>query len=188
LTQGWRLVNGSELYNLADDPGQGRDVATDHPQRVSSTREAYEAWWASLEPSLERYGRIVVGDPGENPSELTCMDWHAELPDIPWDQTLIDRMTASNGYWMIDVARAGRYEFVLRHKPVAAAFPLQATRARVRVGDVHVDTAVSFGATDVRLTLDLPAGPARLDTWLIDERQQESRGAFFVEVRRLERS
>ena len=45
----WRLINGTELYRLADDPGQRRDIAGDHPEIVDTLREAYEAWWTLCE-------------------------------------------------------------------------------------------------------------------------------------------
>jgi arylsulfatase A-like enzyme len=186
LIQDWRLINGEELYDLTFDPGQTTDLAVQHPDRVAALRAAYEAWWTGLEPSFSRYAKIVIGAPQENPAHLTCMDWHADLRDIPWDQSLIDRMPPSNGYWMIDVARAGHYEFVLRHKPAVAEFPLRATRAEVRVGAEQATMPVLDDATEARLALNLPAGPARLDTRLTDAERGESRGAFFVEIRRVE--
>jgi hypothetical protein len=38
----------------------------------------------------------------------------------------------------------------------------------------------------VTLQLELEPGPARLQTWLIDEAAGRSRGAFFIEARRLD--
>ncbi|MGH8021220.1 MAG: arylsulfatase [Opitutaceae bacterium] len=182
MTSRWRLVDGRELYDIHRDPGQAVDIAAQHPEVVARLRANYEAWWRSLEPSFSRFGYIVVGAPQENPSRLTCMDWHAPTVQlIPWNQEQINRMPKANGWWMIDVARAGRYAVTLRHKPEQVAFPLQAGRARVKVGDVEAAAPIVEGAQEVKLTLDLPAGPARLETWLIDTANEETRGAFFVE-------
>lgn len=182
MTDRWRLVDGAELYDMSVDPGQATNVAAAHPEVVAKLRAAYEAWWPSLEPAIQRYGHIVVGA-DDRPVRFTCMDWHAPtVAEIPWDQSHINAMPAVNGWWKIEAARAGRYAITLRHKPAAAAFPLRATRARVRCGSVEASASVSAGATSVTLRLDLPAGPARLDTELIDEAAGESRGAFFVEV------
>jgi arylsulfatase A-like enzyme len=183
LTDRWRLVNGAELYDMAADPGQAVDVGGANPAVVQSLRAAYEDWWAGLGPALGRFGHIVIGGGAAGPVRFTCMDWHAPtVREIPWDQPQIDAMPAVNGWWMLEVARAGRYAVTLRHKPVEAAFPLQATRARVRVGAVEASASVPVGAAAVTLTLDLPAGPARIETTLLDEASGRSRGAFFVDI------
>ena len=187
MTERWRLNNGSELYDMRGDPGQTNDVAAAHAGIVAALRERYEAWWESLAPALLRHGYIVVGSEHENPAQLNCMDWHDDdVKNIPWNQTQIKETRWANGYWMIDVERAGHYEFTLRQQPDEAHFPLQANRARVVVGGAEAKAFVTEGATRVKLTLRLPAGPAKLQTWLYDDADGKSRGAFFVEIQRLE--
>jgi hypothetical protein len=53
------------------------------------------------------------------------------------------------------------------------------------VGDVESSAKVPAGAKNVTLTLELKAGKAKLQTWLIDEGKSTSRGAFYVTVRRV---
>jgi hypothetical protein len=89
-----------------------------------------------------------------------------------------------NGWWTVEVARAGVYRFTLRHMPAEGKAILRATRGRVKVGDVEGTADVPAGATAVSVTLRLVAGPARMETWL--EGKDGSRGAFFVEVQREE--
>jgi hypothetical protein len=112
------------------------------------------------------------------------MDWRADISRIPWDQTQIRSMPIANGFWTIDVAQPGRYQFTLRHQPAAANFPLQATSAQVQVGLSH-RIPIASGATAAQLVLELTAGPARLQTWLTHEPDFITRGAFFVEIQRL---
>jgi hypothetical protein len=115
------------------------------------------------------------------------MDWHAPtVREIPWDQSQINAMTAVNGWWMLDVEREGKYTITLRHKPATANFPLRATAARVKLGTLETTAPVRASATSITLTLDLPEGPARLDTTLAHEASGETRGAFFVEITRRE--
>jgi hypothetical protein len=186
MTQRWRLANGRELYDMESDPGQRTDVAAQHPQIVAELRGSYERWWTDMGPSLARDAYIVVGSKAAPVTELNAMDWHTPLvKDIPWDQTQVKAGPWSNGHWMIEVARAGRYEFTLRQQPAAAKFPLQATRARVRAGETETIAAVPGGATSARLRLDLKPGRMPLQTWLIDGSTDRSRGAFYVEVRKL---
>src|SRR5206468_3271698 len=46
MTDRWRLVNGTELYDLTADPGQSKDLARQHPALLSELRKAYESWYA----------------------------------------------------------------------------------------------------------------------------------------------
>lgn len=187
LTKRWRLMHGRELYDIQADPGQSADIAADHPEVVDELRERYEDWWRSLEPAFTRYPRIVLGGDSAESVQLNCMDWHAPLAQIPWNQPMIDRLPEANGYWMVEVARPGRYEFILRHKPQQVAFALQAQQARVRCDDLEVVEPVTEGADHASLELQLPAGPAQLQTWLESNDGSASRGAFFVDIRYLGR-
>ncbi|HWL15269.1 MAG TPA: arylsulfatase [Opitutus sp.] len=185
LTERWRLVNGSELYDIEGDRGQNHDIGDAHPDIVRELRARYESWWDSLAPVRASHAAIVVGAPQENPTTLNAMDWHNDdIRQIPWNQPQIVAMPWANGYWWIEVAEAGNYEFTLRHQPWEAKFPLQATAARVVVNDRVAEVALPAAATSVALKLALPAGAAKLQTWLLDAAAGKTRGAFFVEVRR----
>jgi hypothetical protein len=182
MTARWRLVNGRELYDMPADPGQERDLCGEQPEVVARLRAAYDDWWQSLTPVFDEHVRIVLGDNAENPAQLTCHDWHGE--DVPWSQAAVQRDPQANGFWMVEIAHAGRYEFTLRTRPPHAARSLDALTARIQVGDTQAQESVPAGATESRLTLTLEAGPAGMQTWL-EGRDGSSRGAYFVDVRRL---
>jgi arylsulfatase A-like enzyme len=183
MTQRWRCVDGHELYEIASDPGQTRDIAAQHPDVVAQLRTRYEEWWTSLAPAMARYAYLVVGADQENPTEINCMDWHDDdVHNIPWNQRQILAAPRANGYWMIEAERPGRYEFTLRQQPAVAAFPIQGARACLKVGGHEAVAPISAGATAVTLTLTLPAGPAKMQTWFADENGVDLRGAFFVTV------
>lgn len=186
LTDRWRFVHGRELFDIQMDPRQTTDIAADYPDVVNRLTAAYEQWWASLLPVAERNVHIVIGSDHEPVTHLTCMDWRADISRIPWDQTLIRSMPIANGFWTIDIAQQGRYQFTLRHQPAAANFPLQATIAQVQVGQLTRSIPIQAGATAAQLVLELDAGPARLQTWLTHEPDFITRGAFFVQIERLE--
>jgi hypothetical protein len=183
MTDRWRLVNGKELYDMQADPGQKKDVAADHAEVVTRLRKVYDAWWADVSRRFDGYGYIVLGSEKENPSRLTCHDWHGE--EAPSGQARIKAQPFINGYWVVEIERDGRYEVTLRRQPQGAEIPLEATRARVKVGEVTEEAKVEPDAKSATLTLKLKAGKARLQTWLIDEGKDRSRGAFYVTVRRL---
>jgi arylsulfatase A-like enzyme len=182
MTSRFRLVNGRELYDITRDPGQLEDVAARYPDVVQRMRTAYEVWWEDLSPSFDQDVRIVIGSDEANLTTLTCHDWHSE--DVPWNQQSVERDPEANGYWLIEVAQAGRYEFELRLRPPGVSRPLSAGRAIVAVDEARSEVAVSAGDEWVRLTMDLKAGSARLQTW-VEESAGPTRGAYFVIVRRL---
>ena len=184
MTDRWRLVDGRELYDIRADPGQQLDLAAQYPNAVLDLRAAYEKWWNDISGRFGEFVPIVIGTSAENPTRLTCHDWHAPDESVPWDQRMIARAPEANGFWAVDIARAGRYRITLRQQPPQAKFPIAAAQARVSIGDVRAECPVPPGATDVALEMTLAAGQARVQTWLI-EKEGKSRGSFFVDVERL---
>jgi arylsulfatase A-like enzyme len=182
MTDRWRLVNGKELYDMTTDPGQRMDIAAAHANVVAELRQSYERWWADISKRFDEYCDIVLGSEQENLSSLCCHDWHGEL--APSGQDSVRKRVVANGFWAVSVARAGTYEIVLRQQPAVAPLPIQAATARLTIGSIDISQPVPQGATAVTFRLALAAGPTRLQTW-VTEASGTSRGAYYVEVRRL---
>jgi arylsulfatase A-like enzyme len=183
MTERWRLIDGKALYDLQADPGQKRDLAASQPETVRQLRAEYEKWWASLAPRFAEACCLSIGAPQENPVKLTCHDWHSEGVLTTWDQSVIASRRQDNGWWTLQVERAGTYTFRMQDLPdeAKADKTMQAVRARMKIGGVDLQQDIPPEATSVQFTADLPAGPARMDTWLI-EANGDSRGAPFVYV------
>ena len=123
MSQGWRLINGKELYNMESDPGQEKDLSDKNPQKVEKMRAFYDAWWAELEPTFARTTELHIGHPDHPVVYLTSHDWIQEAYP-PWNQQqnrakLPVRSSSKGlkhlGYWAIKVLKAGNYEIrVLR--------------------------------------------------------------------------
>ena len=113
----WRLVNGVELYNTLDDPGQENDIASAHPERVKNLQAFYDDWWTSIQSDF-RYAEIPIGDIAANPAILTAHDMHT-ADNLPWNQVQIRKGEANpNGYYSIKVIEDGAYQFKLyRYSP-----------------------------------------------------------------------
>jgi arylsulfatase A-like enzyme len=186
MTARWRLVNGTQLYDINADPGQTTDVAAAHGPVVSELRTAYEGWWTSLEPGFDETVRIGIGSPAENPAALTSHDWRTDdEAQVVWNAGQVGAAHAGNGYWAIDVVRGGRYEVELRRWPRPSRLGLDAQRARLVVGGVELEQATSPFDASATFELALAAGPTTLQTWLTG-RGGVTRGAYFVYVRRLD--
>lgn len=184
MTERWRLINGEELYDLSVDPGQERDVSSDHPEIVDALREEYDDWWRELSSHVEAYPRIVLGTEHERPSRLTAHDWHNPASQVPWNQSQIREDPELNGFWAVEMAEAGAYEIELRQRPRGVEHPIDGSTARVRVGNVERSKEIPPGASAVTFRGRLEAGPARLQTWFMDG-DSPLRGAYYVYVRRI---
>lgn len=184
MTDRWRLVNGSKLFDMAADPAQRSDVAGEHPETVSLLRARYEVWWRSLAPAFADYVRIAVGG-AEDPVELMSHDWHTNNAGIPWHQNHIRGGSMTNGPWAIEVCRAGRYEVTLRRWPASLDRAMKAVHASIRFGEVDREVDLAPSATRATFTVTMPAGPAMLLGTL---RRPDGRehGAYFASIRAIQ--
>lgn len=182
MTDRWRLVDGAELYDMQADPGQTRNIAGDNPTVVAIMRQEYKDWYADVSKRFGEYCEIVLGSPEENPTTLSCHDWHG--PNVPWDQTHIRQRLAANGFWAVEVERGGQYEFTLRERPGPARHPIPPGVARLKIGQVDLNKQYGAGMAGIKFLADLKPGKTRLETWLA-ERGGAVRGAYFVDVKYL---
>ncbi len=190
MTERWRLVNGKQLFDIVEDPGQRDDIAAEHADVVAKLRKEYVAWWQSLKPVFDDYVRVELGG-AQTPSELMSHDWHTNDRGTPWHQNHVRNGYLGNGPWAVEVARAGRYEITLRRWPAQLDRAMKCVHASLTIGDVNVGKDVDPSATHATFLIDLPAGPAMLRTTL--RRQMEKgggvkeQGAYFASVRAVDR-
>ncbi|MSR58551.1 MAG: N-acetylgalactosamine 6-sulfate sulfatase [Planctomycetaceae bacterium] len=182
LTDRWRLINGKELYDIRQDPGQMRDLAAKTPEIVAELRRAYDDWWADIFPRFGEYVRIELGSAQANPATLTCHDWHSD--QVPFDHLSVKKDPAANGFWAVEFVRGGTYQVTLRARPQGIAHQFKAGNARLKIGELERSQPVSEGTDAVVFKLPVAAGPTLLQTW-IDDTGGPSRGAFFVDVERI---
>jgi arylsulfatase len=62
--QRYRLVDNQELYDLQADPGETRNVISEHDDVVAKLRASYDRWWDDVQPRL--VNESAVG-PAVNP-------------------------------------------------------------------------------------------------------------------------
>jgi len=185
MTERWRLVNGTELYDIKADPGQQNDVAAAHPEVIAKLTAAYDRWWESLKPTFSEYVRIGLGNEADNPTRLMSHDWLVENQnDSAWHQVHVSRGHLASGPWAVQVTQDGRYRFDLYRWPKHLNQAMQCKNARLKIGEVEVEKEIPLDATEARFELNLKAGPAMLQSWLTNEQGRQF-GAYFVWVERL---
>ncbi len=195
----WRLVADKELYDLATDPAQARNVIAQFPDVAARMRTHYERWWAGVEPRVNEISPIHIGSELENPTLLTPCDW----VDVFFDQQAQVRRVKKNGAWSLFVEHAGDYELALRRWPVEAdaaivapmseykavdgvyrageAFPVAS--AHLKIGDLRQSQSVGPDDKAATFRVTLRAGPTDLQTWFRDADGKEIAGAYYVTAR-----
>ena len=167
MTDRWRLVDDNELYDMKADPGQQQNVIEEHAELAGDLQKNYEHWWAEMMDSADRETEIVIGSDQANPALLTTHDVRGE---VAWNQDQVLAGKFTNGYWPIDVARDGVYEFSLRRwpkevdAPITAAIPVPERLRNLMYYTGHSDYAKTHETSAA-----IPATYARLKVGAFDE-------------------
>ena len=128
------------------------------------------------------YTRFQLGASEENPTLLTVHDWHPTAGSVIWKQDQLgDDTLAINGFWAVNVLRAGRYSIRLSRFPDDAPQAMGATKAVLRIGEQELEKRLDGPEASVSFELDLPQGHGLLQSWLTDK-EGVVRGPYFVHV------
>jgi arylsulfatase A-like enzyme/sucrose-6-phosphate hydrolase SacC (GH32 family) len=192
----WRLIRGKELYNIATDPHQDRNVCARFPEVTAALNAHYDRWYAGARAEWEQTRYITVGSEAANPVILYASDWQGDYCDNRGG--LIG--ARGKGYWDLVVERDGAYEVELRRWPKESgkalvepfenrdwakksARPIAKAQLIVADFDRTVDTlpADQF----VNFTVNLKAGKTRLTANLLDASGKILCGAMYVHVNRV---
>ncbi len=180
-TQRWKLVQPRgtapgpftekprfELYDMAADPFETKDVAGEHPEVVEQLKRAYEAWFKDVGARGFAPPRIFLGSKHENPTLLTRQDWRG--PRASWDANGL-------GHWEVEVPEAGDFEIKL-------IFPAGgAGSVHFGLGKVNLAKEIAKGDTECVLgPVRLEAGAGKLEAWV--EREGRTAGVHYVEAKR----
>jgi len=198
----WRLVAAEELYDVAADRAQEKNLASEKLDVVKAMRDHYETWWRGVELLVNEFVPISIGAAQQPVVELTSGDWEGIYADNTGHlRSAVGGPTG--GHWNIQVETAGEYEFTLRRWPeqtgvalgdkhdAQTAGPNAASRAFPNIAQgileiANIERAAKADPKSQGVTLDvtLPAGRTTLEAWFMDEAGDDLCGAFFVTVRK----
>ncbi len=203
----WRLVHGTELYDVRADRAQKNDLIGKNPDIAKKMKDHYEKWWSELEPLSGKFVATSIGAKAQPLTSLTSSDWQ----DLYTDNAGHVSMAAGGprgGVWQIDVETAGEYEIALRRWPRELELPLSAglspppfqlkgkkvTVLPVAAAKVAIQgktaSAKSSGkdAKEIVLRLTLERGTTQMQAWFQDAGGADLAGAFYAYVRPLSAS
>ncbi len=207
----WRLVNGKELYDMANDKIQAKNVIDQHPLVVEKLALGYEKWWQSImdEGPNERYAYIKVGSEKENPSRINAHDMLTGKHGSAWHQNGATSASQATGRWKIEFVEDGEYSISLRRFPresglaINAAFPAQekiVELERAKIGSEKEDFEQAYiyvanlegtknieeGQQEVTFTGYVSAGKYDMEAQLIDSAKRVY-PAYYVYIEKLPR-
>lgn len=117
----WRLINRTELYNLAEDCSQQQNIADQHPEIVQELQDAYEKWWQLCSDQMDDDIPLSIGAEGHDLAVLRAHDLRDDT-EGSWicGQNQVRKGTTCAGWWEVMVETEGEYEFELRRWPEEA--------------------------------------------------------------------
>lgn len=187
----WRLVHKDQLYNIADDPGQKRNLIDKFPTVAQKMAEHYEEWYNGVAPNLDQQHYVIVGSEHENPVKLFSSEWKGDYCANP---RALKRATAV-GYWPIEVDKTGTYKIKLRRWPeesgkkltdsfdgVKPAGAVSVAKVRLKVGDFEESITPLPEAQVATFTVPLATGRTQLTAELLDSSGEVICGAMYVSV------
>jgi len=207
----WRLIGGTELYDMQADFGQRTDVSARHGDVVADIRAGYERWWETVSEQFDRDIPFVIGGSDET-VRLTTHDIRNETCITAWHQVHVRRGTAVSGWWEIDVRKAGKYAFELRRWPEEAGGALAAgiegddvewrrdvigekragnhsggeaiaiRWAQITVGGVNYQMEVDPDSPTATFEVELTEGPDRLFAAFYD-RKERTIAPYYIYIR-----
>ncbi len=189
----FRLVKGTELYDIKEDPAQEKNVATEHPGVLSRMREYYEHWWRGVEPRVNEFVTTTLGSEKQPVVELTSSDWE----NIYADNSNHIRQGVGGprgGHWNVLVDRAGNYEITVRRWPADKQLALSAALdeksksfpiagAKLTIGEQALSAKANAQDQAVTFKLSLKPGQFKLQSWFQNAAGEDQCGAYFADVR-----
>ena len=204
MSDKYRLVNGTELYNIIDDPSQQNDIAEQHPEIVDQYREVYEVWWTDVSERFDEYTGIIIGSKIQNPVHITSHDWHSES-QVPWHQRHVRAGIQENGFWILDVEETGEYEITLSRWPLHLQHPISSgkierpaipgtsvgeskrggvlaiAKAKIKFGEQSLEKKVRKDDFKVSFKIKLKSGEGQhFQSWF--EGEQINMGAYYIKI------
>lgn len=192
LWRQWRLVHGSELYDVVADRAQEHDIAADHPQIVAQLRTDYERWWATVNGRLRDFVPVAVGNAAEPVVELASSDWQ----DVYADNARHIRQGVGGprgAPWNIQVERAGLYDIELQRWPFSLSvaldgnvdppgtvMPIRAATLTIAGTTTRIELPAASPSARFRVRLD--TGRTQLHGWFQDANGSDLCGAYFARI------
>jgi arylsulfatase A len=134
---GLKLHHSGELYDLAADPGEERNIASERPDKVRELRTEFERFFQDVAGRKYERVPIEIGRADENPVEIDLTWGEATGKVVPqyrrYNSDTLDNWTSLNDSvsWKVDVTEPGTYEMILSY---GCGVDQENSRVHVQIG------------------------------------------------------
>ncbi len=212
-THRWRLINGKQLYDIQKDRGQNDNVFEQHPNVAADLISQYESYWTTLGEMNYPHARPVIGSLYQHETWLNTISWvKSDESPHSWNQRHVLSGAKLSGFWPVEIAEDGLYQFEVRRWPREIDFtmrdslPLQMEsdilmrgrpfrkgkgkailidKVRLKVGDQIEERMIGNTEKTVSFDIYLNEGETDIQSWFYTE-SGDSLSAYYVYVSRLE--
>jgi hypothetical protein len=200
LWKKWRLVNGTELYDISSDPGQQNNLYDQQEDVVQKMRAHYERWAEETLPVMEQENYVTIGTTHEAITWLSACNWTGSYADN-WGN-LADVEGNKFGHWNLDVAFSGDYEVSLYmfhpslQNPLNQGYdgfsiipPRPVAKAQLLLDDKTETVDTRPGDTHASFRVKLDQGQqVKLEGRFLDSEGNPLCGSFYTFVQKLDES
>lgn len=212
-TEKWRLINKKELYDIKDDPSQKNNIAEQNPEVVANLSRKYNDYWDELDVDNNPYPRPIIGSEFQEEIGLNSYNWikDASAPHCYHQRNVLSAVKGL-GFWPVEIAENGRYQFEVRrwakelNHPITASLAannvsditclgkpvvmgegkaIPVAKIRLMVGDQQLEKEINASDVSAVFDIKLPAGETRVEAWLVDAEGNEQ-NAYYVYASMLE--
>lgn len=214
MTNRWRFVNNTELYDIKTDPEQKHNLIDDYPEVVDNIRKEFQAYWELVSPNDRELPKVIVGHPNDKETYLTPSDWY--LPKVPWNHAQVAQGPLFSGSWEVTIAEAGTYRIEARRWPREARAPitgvpkfhkkidawkedgeidrllyghemkmLPVKSITLEIGEHKKTALVNTKDTYVAFDIELPKGDTRIKSDMLDKLGNVIAGTYYVYLTKL---
>jgi arylsulfatase A-like enzyme len=178
-----RYINDPDLYELYDiiqDPGQRKNIASQYPEIVRELSRKYEEWWEDISSDFDKYCETIVGSDFENPTILYSHDAH--------------RIGRDN-IWVIYVQKDGKYVIKLSRWPQESNKRLSENRsgektirmkkAGLKLGNIDTSMEVTSEMKSAEFIVNVKSGTTCMQGWFTEHQTNRKIQADFAYIERL---
>lgn len=193
----WRLLNGTELYDIESDPKQLNNIASEHPDVVSDLLKQNEVYIYKAVQRKE-YKELAYKEVGSNQQKRTKLTvQHAIGEDGPiWKQEEVAAgVKKKNASHPISILKKGKYRISCRRWPEENSGPIKGIpkinpkklfdykkikpqKARITLFGKTLEKDISIEDEEIVFELELDRGKTLMDAHFIEG--AESYGVYYI--------
>ncbi|MCP4312434.1 MAG: arylsulfatase [Bacteroidetes bacterium] len=172
MSERWRLVSGTGLYDIETDPGQRQIL--NNPEKTEEMRQLYMNWHGGVSEAFDDEYWFLYSDEHSSTPFVT-MDLLPvginEKPKSVWNQSAVKKGIPDRGVWNIEFQGEGTYTFHLCRLPLEAEKvnnekgnirEVQITGASLEIDGEQVATSKTIKNGQVKLKAEVTKGRHRI--------------------------